>query len=72
MKQRAKASSSHLPTDCAFVVQLPASTNIPERQLAGRVEHVVLGQSTHFRSLEELLAFIAQVFEQKQAKEDPG
>ena len=30
-------------------------------QVAGRVEHVVSGQSAHFDSLEELLAFLAQV-----------
>ena len=29
--------------------------------IAGRVEHVVSGQSMHFASLEELLAFIDQV-----------
>ena len=31
------------------------------RQMSGRVEHVVSGQSAHFASLEELLAFIARV-----------
>jgi hypothetical protein len=45
----------------AFVVHLRTSTDIPRGQLAGRVEHVVSGQSMHFASLEELLAFIDQV-----------
>jgi hypothetical protein len=69
-KQRALSTASHLPTDRAFVVQFTASTSLPQQQVTGRVEHVVSGQSTHFQSLEELLAFIAQVFEQKQGKGD--
>ena len=32
-----------------------------EKRVAGRVEHVASGQSTHFVSLEELLAFMGQV-----------
>jgi hypothetical protein len=35
--------------------------------VAGRVEHVVSGQATHFASLEELLAFIVRVLAQGQA-----
>ena len=45
----------------AFVVHFRLSTNIPQRRIEGRVEHVVSGQSTHFDSLEELLAFMARV-----------
>jgi hypothetical protein len=45
----------------AFVVQLHAETNMAHGRCAGRVEHVVSGQATHFYSLEELLAFIARV-----------
>ncbi len=65
-KQQPPTATTHLPANRAFVVQFTASTNLPQQQIAGRVEHVVSGQSTHFQSLEELLAFIAQVFEQKQ------
>ena len=45
----------------AFVVHLRTSADITRGQIAGRVEHVVSGQSIHFNSLEELLAFMAQV-----------
>jgi hypothetical protein len=45
----------------AFVVHFRLSTNIARGQIAGRVEHVVSGQSAHFDSLEELLAFVARV-----------
>lgn len=45
----------------AFVVQFRAKTNVARGQIAGRVEHVVSGQATHFASLEELLAFIGRV-----------
>ena len=45
----------------AFVVQFRAETKVARGRYAGRVEHVVSGQATHFASLEELLAFIGQV-----------
>jgi hypothetical protein len=45
----------------AFVVHFRLSTEIAQGRIAGRVEHVVSGQSTHFDSLEELLAFVARV-----------
>ncbi len=45
----------------AFVVHFRLSTNIDQGRIEGRVEHVVSGQSTHFDSLEELLAFMARV-----------
>jgi hypothetical protein len=45
----------------AFVVQFRVETKLERGQCAGRVEHVVSGQATHFQSLEELLAFIARV-----------
>jgi hypothetical protein len=44
----------------AFVVHLRVNSDVAQGRLAGRVEHVVSGQSAHFASLEELLAFIAQ------------
>jgi len=44
----------------AFVVHFRTSTDIAQGQIAGRVEHVVSGQATHFASLEELLAFMAR------------
>ena len=45
----------------AFVVHLRTNSDVLHGAIAGRVEHVVSGQSMHFDSLEELLAFIDQV-----------
>jgi hypothetical protein len=45
----------------AFVVHLRTSSSVPRGPVEGRVEHVVSGQSTHFDSLEELLAFMGKV-----------
>jgi hypothetical protein len=45
----------------AFVIQFRAETNDLQERFAGRVEHVVSGQTTHFQSVEELLAFISRV-----------
>ena len=48
----------------AFVVHFRLSTNIAQGRIEGRVEHVVSGQTVHFASLEELLAFVARVLTQ--------
>lgn len=45
----------------AFVVQFRVGTEVEQGQSAGRVEHIVSGQATHFTSLEELVVFIDQV-----------
>ena len=45
----------------AFVVQFRAETEFAQARCAGRVEHVVSGQATHFQSLEELIAFFMRV-----------
>ena len=52
----------------AFVVHLRTSSNVARGPIEGRVEHVVSGQSTHFDSLEELLAFMAQVLRQRKER----
>jgi hypothetical protein len=52
----------------AFVVHFRVSSDVTRGQVAGRVEHVVSGQSTHFDSLEELLAFVAQVLTQQEER----
>lgn len=44
----------------AFVVHFRTDTDITQRQVAGRVEHMVSGQVTHFASLEELLISFAK------------
>ena len=50
-----------LPAQRAFLVQVHAAAEVAQGHLAGRVEHVVSGQATHFASLEALLAFMARV-----------
>ena len=52
-----------LPAQRAFLVQVHAEAEVAQGRLAGRVEHVVSGQATHFASPEELLAFMAQVLQ---------
>jgi len=45
----------------AFVLQLYTDAELTSEHLAGRVEHVVSGQTSHFHSVEELLEFMTQV-----------
>jgi len=54
-----------LPAQRAFLVQVHAEAEVAQGRLAGRVEHVVSGQATHFASPEELLAFMARVVRSK-------
>ena len=60
-----KPTKAPLSVHWAFVVHFRLSTEIAHGQIAGRVEHVVSGQSIHFDSLEELLAFMARVLVQQ-------
>ena len=50
-----------LPPERAFVVQFYADTGLDATRMAGRVEHVVSGQVSHFHSLATLLSFITRV-----------
>jgi hypothetical protein len=50
-----------LPAQRAFLVQVHAEAEVAQGRLAGRAEHVMSGQATHFASPEELLAFMARV-----------
>ena len=52
----------------AFVVHFRTSSTAARGQVEGRVEHVVSGQSSHFDSLEELLAFVAHVLTQQEER----
>ena len=61
MKQHSSAEGPPLSPYRAFVVQFRTETDVERGRVAGRVEHVVSGQATHFSSLEELLAFMARV-----------
>ena len=44
-----------------FVIQLAVGTRVMDRDMVGRIEHVVSHQATDFDSLDTLLAFIAEV-----------
>jgi hypothetical protein len=50
-----------LPAERAFVVQLHVEANVARGRVAGRVVHVVSGQTTHFDTLDDLLTFIDRV-----------
>ncbi len=63
-----QAGKAPLSVHWAFVVHFRLSTNIARGQVAGRVEHVVSGQSTHFASLKELLAFMGRVLTQQKER----
>ena len=52
---------SRLPTNRAFVLQLRAEADVEQGHFDGRIEHVVSGHASPFHSVEELIAFIAQV-----------
>ena len=50
-----------LPTNRAFMVQFLVQPPWAPISWDRRVEHVVLGQMTHFHALAELLAFVRRV-----------
>jgi hypothetical protein len=54
----------------AFLVQFQTETNFETGLCQGRVEHITSYKSLRFRSLEELLAFIAQVLTEARADEE--
>jgi len=49
-----------LTPEGTFVVQLRSDSDVSQRRLNGRVEHVMSGQSEHFTSLAGLLALMAR------------
>ena len=59
--QQKPKKSSPLPAERAFVVQVSARAELEQDRWEGRVEHVTSGHAKHFRSREELLAFMARV-----------
>jgi hypothetical protein len=63
-------SQSALPTNRAFIVQLRADAEVGQRELSGRVEHLVSMRATHFHSVEELVVFIVQVVTALQTDEE--
>ena len=54
-------SQTALPANRAFVVQFRADSNLPQGEIAGRVEHVMSGQAKRFASMEELTTFLTHV-----------
>lgn len=67
-----RAEQAPLSVHCAFVGHFRVNSDVTQGRLAGRVEHVVSGQSAHFASLEELLAFIARVLATGRAPPQQG
>jgi len=47
------------PYDRAFVIQFGSEADVGGGPVVGRAEHVASGRSKRFRSLDELIAFIA-------------
>ena len=68
MRPQDSAEKPSLPVQRAFVVQFRTETDVERGRFAGRVEHVVSGQTTSFHSLEELLSFMASVLIQVRAQ----
>jgi hypothetical protein len=58
MAHRTPPRSGRLAPERTFVIQLRSDSDLSERTLCGRVEHVVSGDSERFGSLDALLAFI--------------
>jgi hypothetical protein len=54
----------------AFVIQFQPETDLEIGLCQGRVEHIISYKALRFRSLEELLAFIAQVLRENRACEE--
>jgi hypothetical protein len=52
-----------LPSNRAFVVQFRSHQGDAQVPQAGRVEHVVSGQATHFQSWEHLQQFVQEMLE---------
>jgi hypothetical protein len=55
------AEKAPLSVHWAFVVHFRVDSDMARGRVAGRVEHVVSGQSAHFDTLQEPLAFLEQV-----------
>jgi hypothetical protein len=50
----------------AFVVRLYADVEVASGRLQGQVEHLVSGEGSEFRSVEDLLRFIGRVLDAHQ------
>jgi hypothetical protein len=49
------------PTQRAFVVQLHTETDVAQHEVWGRAEHIVSGQVTYFKTMDELVQFMVRI-----------
>jgi hypothetical protein len=68
MRAQQQSKKAPLSVHRAFVVHLRTSSHVARGPIEGRGEHVVSGQSTHFASLEVLLAFMARMLAQQKGR----
>jgi len=59
-------SQGPLSPQRAFVVQFRAGMEAEVKHFTGRAEHMVSGQTTHFQSVEDLVAFLTRVLAEVQ------
>jgi hypothetical protein len=55
----------------AFVVQFREGTDVEAGRLDGKVEHIASYRATRFHSVDELMAFIAQVLTEIRGLDEP-
>jgi hypothetical protein len=55
----------------AFVIQFQPETDLETGRCQGRAEHITSCKAVRFRSIEELLAFLAQVLAEARTVEGP-
>ncbi len=59
--------AGRLAPEGTFVIQLRSDSDLERRQLSGRVEHVMSGESEPFASLDALLSFLARSLDRNKA-----
>lgn len=67
-----KPPAGTLIPEGTFVIQLRSDSDVEERRLGGRVEHVMSGESEPFVSLEALLGFMSRFFKRDKANREGG
>lgn len=55
-----KPNEPRVALERSFVVQLRSDSDCGQRQLSGRIEHIVSGESEPFASLDDLLGFMSR------------
>ena len=56
----------------AFVIQFKPETDVESGRFTGRIEHVPSSRAIRFQSLEQVLAFIADMLAEIRRKEETG